>query len=157
MKNSLKIRYANKNDVNLLYDFIKQFAKYEKLIDDVTATEDLLLENLFLKKYAEAIIVELNEIPVGFAIFHDSFSGFLGKPNIYIEDIYVREKYRRTGIGKQIISFIMEIAQKRKCGRVEWCTLDWNSNAIDFYKSTGAKLMDDLLIFRLEVNNPKNC
>ena len=141
----------------MLYDFIKEFAKYEKLIDDFTATKDLLLENLISKKYAEAIIAELNEIPVGFAIFHDSFSGFLGKPNIYIEDIYVKEKYRRKGIGKKIISFIMKLAQKRKCGRVEWCALDWNTNAIDFYKSTGAKLMDDLIIFRLEVNNSKNC
>lgn len=141
----------------MLYDFIKEFAKYEKLIDDFTATEDLLLENLFSKKYAQAVIVELNKTPVGFAIFHDSFSGFLGKPNIYIEDIYVKEKYRRTGIGKKIISFIMKLAQKRKCGRVEWCALDWNTNAIDFYKSVGAKLVDDLIIFRLAVNNPKNC
>ena len=153
MKNEFEIRFVNKNDVQLLFDFIKEFAKYEKLIDDVTATEELLFENLFLKKCAEAIIVELNKEPVGFAIFYDSFSGFLGKPNIYIEDLFVKEKYRRRGIGKQMLSFIVKLARKRKCGRVEWCALDWNTSAIDFYKSTGAKLMDDLISFRLDVSS----
>ena len=153
MKNQLEIRFADTNDVQLILDFIKEFAKYEKLLDSVTATEELLFENLFSKKYAEAIIVELGEKPVGFAIFHRSFSGFLGKPNIYIEDFFIKEDYRRKGIGKRVLSFIVELARERKCGRVEWCALDWNTSAIDFYKSTGAKLMDDLISFRLDVSS----
>jgi GNAT superfamily N-acetyltransferase len=157
MEDGLEIRFANRNDVHLIFDFIKELGKFENLLDDVTATEEMLFENLFLKKYAEALIVELDQNPVGFVIFHHTFSGFLGKPNIYIEDLFIKENYRRKGIGKQVLSFIAKLALERNCGRVEWCALDWNTDAIDFYKSIGAKSMDELKLFRLTGSDLENC
>jgi GNAT superfamily N-acetyltransferase len=157
MEDDLEIRFANRNDIHLIFDFVKELAEYENLLDDVTATEELLFENLFLNRNVEAIIVEIGKKPVGFAVFHPSFSSFLGKPNIYIEDLFIKENYRRKGVGKSLLSFIAKIALERGCGRVEWSALDWNTDAINFYKSLGAKPVDDLKIFRLAGSDLENC
>lgn len=148
--NNVTLRFAEERDIPLILSFIKELAEYEKLLDMVTVTEKLLKENLFGKrKYAEIIIAEINGRPAGQALFFHSFSTFLGKPGIYLEDLYVSPEYRGKGIGKSLLMKVIEISKERNCGRVEWVVLDWNKPAIDFYKKLGAEEMDDWLIYRL--------
>jgi len=152
MKEQFIIREAEKTDVPVIYSFIKELAVYEKLLDEVTASEDMLERNLFEKKYAEVIIGELDSVPVGFALFFHNFSTFLGKPGIYLEDLYVKEQYRGRGFGKKLLSHLAKLTIDRDCGRLDWSVLDWNQPAIDFYLSIGAKPMDDWTVFRLSGN-----
>ena len=150
---NIKLRDATVEDVPLIFDFIKELAVYEKLIDQVKTTEESLKESLFgSQKYAEAIIAEFDEKPAGQALFFHNFSTFLGRPGIYLEDLYVRPAFRGKGIGKALLLRIIEIAKERKCGRVEWAVLDWNEPAINFYKSLGAIPMEEWTIFRLTEN-----
>lgn len=149
MKNEFNIRTAIENDVPVILSFIKELAEYEKLRNEVTASEDILRRNLFEKNYAEVIIGELNSEPVGFALFFHNFSTFLGKPGIYLEDLYVMEKYRSRGFGKKLLAHLAELTIERDCGRLDWSVLDWNKPAIDFYLSIGAKPMEDWKVFRL--------
>ena len=107
------------------------------------------MANIFQKKYAEVLIAELNKKPVGFALFFHNFSTFLGKPGIYIEDVFIKEISRGKGYGKKIFSFIADLALKRNCGRLEWSVLDWNIDAIKFYNSIGAKKMDEWKTYRI--------
>ncbi len=150
MNNNLTLRFAEEKDIPVIFSLIKELAQYEKLIDDVTATEDILRENLFgYKKYAEVILAEYNNQPAGQALFFHNFSTFKGKPGIYLEDLYVKPEYRGRGIGKALLNKLIETAKERKCARVEWVVLDWNKPAIDFYKNLGAKEMNGWLVYRL--------
>jgi len=144
-----KLRFAEPNDVPLILGFIKELADYEKMSNDVVATEDVLRESLFERKIAEVIIGEYNNKPVGFALFFHNFSTFLGRPGIYLEDLYVKPEMREKGIGKVILSYLAKLAIDRKCGRLEWCCLDWNEPSIKFYKQLGAVSMDDWIVHRL--------
>lgn len=143
------IRFAKENDVPLILKFIKELADYEKLLHEVKADESILMESLFKRKSAEVIIGEFKNEPVAFALFFHNFSTFLGKPGIYLEDLYVNPDYRGYGFGKTILSYLSKLAIDRDCGRFEWWCLDWNIKSIDFYKSCGAEAMDEYTVFRL--------
>ena len=146
----LIIRDAGEQDVPLILSFIRELAVYEKMLDDVVATEDGLKEHLFgERRVAEVLIAEWEGAPVAFALFFHNFSTFLGRPGIYLEDLYVRPEMRGKGIGKAMLSRIANIAKKRGCGRFEWSVLDWNEPAIAFYRSIGAVSMDEWMLFRV--------
>jgi GNAT superfamily N-acetyltransferase len=149
MKNEFVIRSAGMQDVGTVHNFIRELAEYEKLSHEVSATPDLLTENIFVRNYAEVIIGELDSLPIGFALFFHNFSTFLAKPGIFLEDLYVREAYRGRGFGKKLLSHLAALAVERGCGRLEWSVLDWNKPAIDFYLSLGARPMDEWTVFRL--------
>lgn len=145
-----RIVKAKKEDVNLLLDFIMSLAEYEKLTHEVVANEELLEQHLFGKvKAAEAVIAYRYEIPVGFALYFYSFSTFLGKPGIYLEDLFVKEEYRGNGYGKALLTYLAKLAVKKDCGRLEWAVLDWNEPSIEFYKSLGAITLDEWQVNRL--------
>ncbi len=143
------IRLAKEKDVDILLHFIKELAEYEKLLHSVTVTEELLKKNLFDKRIAEALIAEYRSEPVGFALFFHNFSTFLGKPGIYLEDIFIRPQFRNMGFGKEIFRFLSQLAVERDCGRMEWSVLDWNTSSIEFYKKLGASMLNEWKIFRL--------
>ncbi len=147
---NLIIRKAVPEDVKIIFQLINELAVYEKLSSEVTADEKTLLNSLFgEKKYAEVLIAEYKNEIAGQALFFHNFSTFVGKPGVYLEDIYVRPHLRGKGIGKELLLEIIKIAKERDCGRVEWCVLDWNKSAIDFYESLGAVHMKGWQIFRL--------
>ncbi|PKM49763.1 MAG: GNAT family N-acetyltransferase [Firmicutes bacterium HGW-Firmicutes-7] len=143
------LRFATKEDVNLILKFIQDLAEYENLLREVVVTEEILINSLFDRKTAEVIIGEYDGEPVGFALFFHNFSTFLGKPGIYLEDLYVQPTMRGKGLGKIILSFLAQIAIERNCGRLEWWCLDWNESSIKFYKQIGAKPMDDWTVYRV--------
>lgn len=144
-----KLRLAEERDVPIILEFIKELADYEQLLAEVVATEDILRESLFEQKMAEVIIGEYQNTPVAFALFFHNFSTFLGRPGIYLEDLYVKPKMRGKGIGKIILSFLAKLALERKCGRLEWWCLDWNKASIGFYKKIGAIPMDEWTVYRV--------
>mgnify|MGYP000314279690 CR=1 FL=1 len=156
----LKIRRASIEDIHTILSLIKELASYEKLLDEVTATEKLLKENLFGKnKYAEVLIAEYEGKPVGEALYFHNFSTFVGKPGIYLEDIFVKPEMRGKGIGKALFSELIKIAKDRNCGRVEWVVLNWNKHAVEFYKSLDAVSIDEWTVYRLteeKINNLSN-
>ncbi len=144
-----KIRFASENDVGLILDFIKELAEYEKLLNEVVATEEVLKESLFVKEAAEVIIAEYKGQPIGFALFFHNFSTFIGRPGLYLEDLYIRPEMRGKGYGKTLLAFLAKLALERNCGRFEWWCIDWNQPSIDFYKSIGAIPMDEWTVFRV--------
>jgi len=147
---SLEIRRATENDIPLLFSFIKELAEYEKLSGEVTATEKNLRESLFgSRPAAEALFGYWDNKPVGFAVFLHNFSTFLGRPGLYLEDIYVKPEYRGKGIGRALLVYLASLARERGCGRMEWAVLDWNESAIKFYKGLNAVPMDEWTVFRL--------
>jgi GNAT superfamily N-acetyltransferase len=147
---NIDIRIATEADVPLILSLIKDLARYEKLLDQVVATEAILRESLFgLSPAAEVIIGSFQGIPVGYALFFHSFSTFLGKSGMYIEDLYVQKAYRGKGLGKALLLFVAELAIKRGCKRLEWSVLDWNEPAIRFYQSLGAFPMNGWTQYRL--------
>ena len=146
---STKFRFATEQDTALILYFIKALAEYEKMSDQVVATEALLGEWIFEKKKAEVIFAIDNGKEVGFALFFHNFSTFLGRSGIYLEDLFVIPEYRGKGHGKALIRELARITVERGCGRLEWCCLDWNKPSIDFYLSLGAKPMDEWTIYRL--------
>lgn len=145
----LTFRYAEKKDTSVILDFIKALATYEKMLDDVVATEELLEEWIFEKKKAEVIFACEDGKEVGFALFFHNFSTFLGRAGIYLEDLFVLPEYRNKGYGKALLKKLAKIATGRGCGRLEWCCLDWNQPGIDFYLSLGAKPLDEWTIYRV--------
>lgn len=146
----LHIRKAQVTDCNLILDFIKGLAEYEKLAHEVVATPELLRENLFgPQPKAEVLIAEWNNQPAGFALFFHNFSTFLGRPGIYLEDLFVLPELRAHGIGKGLLKRLAQLAVERGCGRLEWSVLDWNKPAVDFYLSLGAGPMDEWTVYRL--------
>jgi len=150
MDNKFLIRTANENDVPAIFALIKELAEFEKLADQINTTENELRNTLFGEdRFVEILLAEFNGEIVGQALFFKNFSTFLGKPGIYLEDLYVKPEMRGKGIGKMLLDKIISIAKERNYGRVEWSVLDWNESAIDFYKKIGAKPLDDWTIFRL--------
>jgi GNAT superfamily N-acetyltransferase len=146
----LKIRPAQEQDVDAIFDLIRGLAAYEKLSDRVTGNSELLRSHLFgTRPYAEAIIAELDNHPIGFALFFHNYSTFLTQPGLYLEDVFVRPEYRRQGVGKALLTAVAKIAVDRGCGRLEWSVLEWNQNAIEFYQSLGATVLPDWKICRL--------
>ncbi len=150
------LRFAQEQDVELILEFIKDLARYEKMLDDVSATKELLTETLFEKEVAEVIIAEYKDEAVGFAVFFHNMSTFLAKPGLYIEDIFIKPEMRGKGFGKTIFAYIANLAKERNCGRLEWSCLDWNQPAIDFYESIGAEALDEWIGFRLTEDKIKD-
>ncbi|HEY6484660.1 MAG TPA: GNAT family N-acetyltransferase [Steroidobacteraceae bacterium] len=150
MAHEVMIRPAVEQDVPQILQFIRDLAHYEHLTHEVSATEDALRQNLFgIRRYAEVLFACLGERPVGFALFFHNFSTFLGRPGIYLEDLYVQPQARGKGIGRQLLSRLAALAVARGCGRLDWAVLDWNDPAIGFYRELGAVALDDWRGFRL--------
>lgn len=147
--NQFTIRQADINDVATILSFIKELAEYEKMSDQVVATEDILREWIFEKKKAEVILAMEGDTAVGFALYFYNFSTFLGRAGIYLEDLYVKEEFRGRGYGKALLKELARIAAEQGCGRLEWNCLDWNQPSIDFYLSLGAIPMDDWTQYRV--------
>ena len=144
------MREASEEDVPLILSFIRELAEYEKLSHEVVATEEELRKSLFgERRYAEVLIAEHDGSPAGFAVFFHNFSTFLGKPGVYLEDLYVNPAFRGAGVGKKLLVHLASLAKRRGCGRLEWWVLDWNEPSIGFYKNLGATAMDDWTIYRL--------
>lgn len=148
----LHIRNAVAADVPLILSFIQGIAAYEKLSHEVETTEQKLHDTLFGDPiYAEVILGYEDDTPIGFALFFHNYSTFRAKPGIYLEDLFVNPEHRDKGYGKALLQRVIDIAQERNCGRVEWSVLDWNTPAIDFYKSMGATAMDEWTVFRMKL------
>ena len=144
------LRFAVPEDVGLILHFIRELARFEKLEREVVATEETLIGNLFgERRFAEVVIGEYGGEPVSFALFFHNFSTFLGRPGLYLEDLYVNPSVRSKGIGKVMLAYLARLATERGCGRLEWWVLDWNERAIRFYQSIGATPMDDWTVFRV--------
>ena len=145
-----RIRGATEEDVPLVLSLIRELVEYEKLSHEVVATEEGLRDSLFgERRYAEVLIAEQDGTPAGFALFFHNFSTFLGKPGIYLEDLYVKPAFRGAGIGKELLVYLASLAKRRDCGRLEWWVLDWNEPSIGFYKKLGAVPMDDWTVYRV--------
>lgn len=146
----LHIRSATSADAELVFELICELADYEKLRHEVVATVETIRETVFGPgSCTEVLIAEWQGEPAGFAIFFATYSTFLGRQGIYLEDIYVREAVRGHGIGKQLLAEVARLAVQRSCGRLEWSVLDWNKPAIDFYESLGAEAQSEWLRYRL--------
>jgi GNAT superfamily N-acetyltransferase len=147
---TFEIREATESDVPLILQFIRDLAEYEKLAHVVVANEAQLHSTLFgSSRFAEVLIAEEDGTPAGFALFFHNYSTFLAQPGIYLEDLFVKSEYRGRGYGKALLARLAQIARDRNCGRVEWAVLDWNEPSIAFYKSLGARVMDEWHTFRL--------
>jgi len=145
-----EIRQATEADVPVILRFIRALAEYEKLSHKVVATEESLRRTLFGNpRFAEVILGYEDGEPVGFALFFHNYSTFLGRPGIYLEDLFVDPDRRGRGYGKALLAHLARLARDRDCGRLEWAVLDWNAPSIQFYKSLGAVPLDDWIIFRL--------
>jgi GNAT superfamily N-acetyltransferase len=150
-KNQFSIKKAKPDDIRLILNFIRSLAHYEKLSDDVSATEQLLDKALFGEKpVAECIIGYYEEKPAAFAVYFFNFSTFLAKPGLYLEDLFVEPEFRGMGFGRAMLIQLAGIARESGCGRFEWSVLDWNEPAINFYKSLGAKPMGEWTVFRMD-------
>lgn len=144
------IRAANPDDVSVILRMIKELADYEKMADQVVADESLLRESLFgARPAAEVLLAFAGEEPVGFAVYFHTFSTFLARPGMYLEDLFVVPAWRARGVGKQLLARVAQVAVDRGCGRMEWSVLDWNEPAIGFYKKLGARPMDEWTVYRL--------
>lgn len=149
VKSSLKIRTAEIEDVPLILEFVKGIAEFENLSHLVTATEETLEKSIFGKRpYAEVFFAELDGVPAGFTVFFHNFSTFMGKPGLYIEDIFVKPEFRGKGIGKAMFIHCIKLAKERDCGRMEWAVLDWNP-AREFYEHLGGGPVDGWHIYRM--------
>lgn len=146
----LRITSARRDDVGLVVAFIKELAEYERLADTVVVTEAMIEQALFsARPTAEAVLAYWDDGPVGFALFFTNFSTFVGRPGIYLEDLFVRPAARRNGIGRALLRHLAGLCTQRGYGRLEWAVLDWNQPAIEFYKSLGAVPMNEWTVFRL--------
>lgn len=145
----ISYRFAKEGDEAKVLYFIKELASYEKMLEEVVATEELLREWLFEKQKAEVLFAMKDGEEIGFALFFHNFSTFLGRAGIYLEDLYVKPEYRGCGYGKALLKKLACIALERGCGRLEWWCLDWNQPSIDFYIAMGAEPMKDWTVYRL--------
>jgi GNAT superfamily N-acetyltransferase len=145
-----EIRPARLEDVPVILQLIRDLATYERAPNDVTATEPQLVDVLFGEKpVAEVLLAFEGESPVGFAVFFYNFSTWLGRPGLYLEDLFVNPEKRGKGYGRALLVALAKIARERECGRMEWAVLDWNEPAIKFYRALGAKPMHEWTVFRL--------
>ncbi|UCD79069.1 MAG: GNAT family N-acetyltransferase [Desulfobacterales bacterium] len=147
---SFKIRPATENDAGTILSLIKELAEFERLSHEVVATEDDIRRSLFgARPFAEALIGTYGGVPVSFALFFYNFSTFIGKPGIYLEDLYVKPEYRSRGFGRRMLVHIARLAKERDCARFEWSVLDWNEPAIRTYDRLNAKPMKEWILYRL--------
>ena len=146
----LEIQPARVADVPQILQFIRELARFERLEHEVIATEADLHAALFGERpFAEVLLARLDGTPAGFALFFHNFSTFTGRPGIYLEDLYVTPQARGRGIGRRLLQHLARVAVERQCARVDWAVLDWNANAIAFYRSLGAQPLEDWRVFRL--------
>ena len=145
-----EIRPAQRGDVAIILELIRELATYERAPNEVTATEEQLVDVLFGPRPAAEVLLAFDEeTPVGFAVFFHNFSTWLGQPGLYLEDLFVRPEQRGKGYGRALLVHLAKIAHERGCGRMEWAVLDWNEPAIQFYKKLGALPRDEWTVFRL--------
>ena len=146
----MTIRPATEADLGTIEELIRALAEYERMADEVVMDAELLRKGLFGDRpYAEVLIAEVDDEAVGFALFFHNFSTFVGRPGIYLEDLFVKPEHRGSGLGKALLKRLAEIAVERDCGRMEWAVLDWNEPSIGFYKKLGARPNDDWTVYRL--------
>jgi GNAT superfamily N-acetyltransferase len=158
LSDSIRIRPAERTDVALLFSLIVELAKYERAAELVTGDEELLHAALFgARPHAEAVIAELGEpgapradAVAGFALFFGTFSTWLCRPGLWLEDLYVSPEYRGAGVGRALLSHLARVAVERGCGRLEWSALHWNTPALEFYEALGARRLDEWQGFRLD-------
>lgn len=136
---NLTIRKTTKNDIRLIYDFINGLALYEKRPEDMTGSEEMLEFMLFEKKIATAIIAEVDENPVGYAIYYPVFGSFAAKANAHLEDLFIKPEFRRKGVGKEFFFKLLKMLKAEGYSKIEWSCLDWNTPSIEFYKKIGAQ------------------
>jgi GNAT superfamily N-acetyltransferase len=148
----IALRFAEEEDVPVVLEFVRALAEYEHLLDQVQATVEDIRQYVFRDQRAEVVFCEYEGVPAGFALFFYSFSTFLGKPGIYIEDLFVKPERRGMGLGKLLLSFIITLAKEEHCGRVECSCLKWNEPSLKFYRSQGATAMPDWTLFRIFVD-----
>jgi GNAT superfamily N-acetyltransferase len=147
---TMRIRPSSPADVPVIADLIRQLARFEKLEHEVVMTEDLLRDGLFgPRPYAEAVIAEEDGTPIGFALFFHTFSTFLARPGMYLEDLFVLPDHRDHGVGRALLAHLARIAIERGCGRLEWAVLNWNREAIRFYERLGARPNSDWTVYRM--------
>ncbi len=149
MEEKFEIRKAKREDIKLIFGFIKELAEYEKMSDEVIATEETLSYWLFDKKIGETLFIMIDGKEVGFALYFFNFSTFVGRAGLYLEDLYIRKEYRGRGYGTRVFKELAKIALENDCKRFEWYCLNWNTPSIAFYKSLGAKPMDEWTTYRL--------
>jgi GNAT superfamily N-acetyltransferase len=150
------LRYAEEKDAGLILEFIRSLAEYEHLLDQVEAAEEGLRKHIFHENKAEVIIAEYDGVPAGYALYFSNFSTFLGRPGIYIEDLFVKPELRGKGLGKALFTCIAALAVERNCGRLEWACLNWNEPSIAFYKSLDGRPLTEWTTFRITGENIKN-
>ena len=147
---TLRIRGAESADLSLIATLIRELAKFEKLEDQVVMTDELLQTGLFgPHPYAETVIAEEDGRPIGFALFFHTFSTFLARPGLYLEDLFVLADHRGRGVGRALLAHLAHLAVERGCGRLEWAVLNWNQEAIRFYERVGAKPNSEWTVYRL--------
>src|SRR6187397_939235 len=151
---ALDIRPAAARDVPLILDFIRGLAEYERMLDQVEATEERLHASLFPANgsvpEAHCLIGSIDGVPAGFALYFFNYSTFLARPGLYLEDLFVKPEFRGAGLGRALLVHLAAVARERGCGRMEWAVLDWNAAAIGFYEALGAKRLLDWQICRLD-------
>ncbi|MEF9962045.1 MAG: GNAT family N-acetyltransferase [Erysipelotrichaceae bacterium] len=150
MDNKLTFIKGKESDIELILSYIIKLAEYEKLAKEVVATSTSLKEWLFEKEKAEVMFALLDGQPIGMALFYHSFSTFLGRSGIYLEDLFVDVEYRGLGYGKQILKELARITLERGCGRLEWVCINWNQSSIDFYEAQGAVALNEWTTFRMD-------
>jgi GNAT superfamily N-acetyltransferase len=149
-QSDFEIRRAFIEDVPVILELIRDLATYERAPNEVSATEEQLVDVLFGEKpAAEVLLAFEKDTPVGFAVFFHNFSTWLGRPGLYLEDLFVKPEKRGKGYGRALLVELAKIARDRGCGRMEWAVLDWNEPAIKFYRALGAKSMEEWTVFRL--------
>ena len=150
MSEEIVIRAAGEHEVHLILQFIRDLAKYEHLEHEAVATEEMLRATLFgSRAYAEVVFACLEAVPVGFALFFHNYSTFLGRPGLYLEDLFVRPEVRGRGVGRRLLAWLAATAVSRDCGRLEWAVLDWNEPSIQFYRNLGAVPLDEWTTYRV--------
>lgn len=144
------IREAQKEDLDLIYDFMMALAKYEQIEEWIEATKESLYYALFVQNAAEVIIAEYQNTPVGFAVYYHTFSTLVGKTGLHVDDLFILEDYRGKGFGKTVLAYLAKLALSRNCGRFEWWCLKDNYPSIEFYQHLKGEVRDELLVFRLK-------
>ena len=148
---AVNIRKATPEDAELIIGFIRELAEFEKMERDVVATADGIRESLLSEgASARALVVSIEDYPIGYAVYFYNYSTWLGKNGIYLEDLYITTKHRGNGAGKMVLRYLAQLAVDEGCGRFEWSVLDWNQPAIQFYKSIGAVPQNDWVLYRLD-------
>jgi GNAT superfamily N-acetyltransferase len=149
-QSNFEIRPARVEDVSVILELIRELATYERAPDEVTATEEQLVGVLFGERpAAEVLLAFEGKSPIGFAVFFHNFSTWLGRPGLYLEDLFVKPEKRGKGYGRALLMDLAKIARDRACGRMEWAVLNWNEPAIKFYRALGAEPLDEWTVFRL--------